>query len=52
MTQADKLPLLAACERDHTETAQLLINKGAKVNHCDKVGLIHLPFDKHCVSEF
>ncbi len=25
-------PLLAACERGHTETAQLLIDKGADVN--------------------
>ncbi len=31
-------PLLAACRGGHTETAQLLIDKGADVNMCDKVG--------------
>ena len=38
MTQADRSLLFVACERGETETAQLLIDKGAKVNHCDKVG--------------
>ena len=30
-------PLLAAIERGHTDTAQLLIDKEANVNKCDKV---------------
>ena len=30
-------PLLAACAGGHTETAQLLIDKGASVNMYDKV---------------
>ncbi len=30
-------PLLAACKEGHTETAQLLIDKGANVNQLDKV---------------
>ena len=30
-------PLQAAIERGHTGTAELLIDKGADVNKCDKV---------------
>ena len=29
--------LPVACERGHTETAQLLIDKGEDVNECDQV---------------
>ena len=29
--------LLVACERGHTESAQLLIDKGEDVNECDQV---------------
>ena len=36
--QYEKSPLLAAIQGDHTETAQLLIEKGADVKKCDKVG--------------
>ena len=32
-------PLLAACEGGHTETAKLLIDRGADVNQLDEVGV-------------
>ena len=36
--QYERSPLLAAIQGGHTETAQLLIEKGADVNNCDEVG--------------
>ena len=35
--QHEQSPLLAACLKGYTETAQLLINKGADVNKCGQV---------------
>ena len=37
MRQAERSPLLAACERGHTEIALILIDKGADVSMVDKV---------------
>ncbi len=37
--QFRKSPLLAACEGGHTETAKLLIDRGADVNQLDKVSV-------------
>ncbi len=37
--QFGKFPLLAACEGGHTETAKLLIDRGADVNQLDVVGV-------------
>ena len=33
--------LQAACEKGYTEIAQLMIDKGADVNQCDKVNISH-----------
>ena len=35
-------PLLAVCEGGHTETAQLLIDKGASVNKADQVSTLNV----------
>ena len=35
--QLGRSPLSVACEGGHTDTAQLLIDKGANVNQCDEV---------------
>ena len=35
--QSGKTPLIAACERGHSETAQLFIEKGADLNKQDNV---------------
>ena len=35
--QAMETPLFAACEEGHTETAQLLIDKGSNVNQQSRV---------------
>ena len=37
--QFRKFPLLAACEGGHTETAKLLIDRGADVNQLGKVSV-------------
>ena len=37
--QLGKSPLLTACEGGHTETAKLLIDRGADVNQLDEVGV-------------
>ena len=37
LVQLELSPLLAACERGQTSTAELLIDKGADMNKCDKV---------------
>ena len=37
--QYGKFPLLAACEGGHTETAKLLIDRGADVNQLNEVGV-------------
>ena len=37
--QLGKSPLLAACKGGHTETAKLLIDRGADVNQLDKVSV-------------
>ena len=40
--QDERSPLLAACERGHTETAQLLIDKGANVNKANQVSTLNV----------
>ena len=37
--QFEKFPLLAACEGGHTETANLLIDRGADINMFNEVGV-------------
>ena len=37
--QFEKFPLLAACERGHTETAKLLIDRGTDINMFNEVGI-------------
>ena len=39
--QYERSPLLAACEGGHTETAQLLIDKGADVNNAGEVSAVN-----------
>ena len=34
-----QFPLLAACEGGHTETAKLLIDRGADINMFNEVGV-------------
>ena len=35
----EKSPLLAACEGGHTETAKLLIDRGAHINMFNEIGV-------------
>ena len=50
-------PLLAACSGGHTETAQLLIYRGADVNETDEVSALYAQYwdmsiDSRRVSPF
>ena len=40
--QDGRSPLLAACQRGYTETAQLLIDKGADVNKAGQVSALNV----------
>ena len=40
--QYERSPLLAACQGGHTETAQLLIDKGADVNKASRVSALNV----------